>query len=236
MANIYPQLTEWWDAKAKAPNSMESKESSYYPSSFALGPPRCYALDRPAASTLDLQPILPLDTEMPTKDYAELATEIGDLVTEKQEAYGDSFGRSGAVLREMFPNGIKPNQYNDVLTIARILDKLFRVANQPDAFGESPYRDIAGYALLGAHRARKSAPQEIPNRGGLVPLKPKAILDYIDHAVIRWRAAKAGDSDAKDQAAYYVDAYQSMRMSLFGEALAESEAPVNTEEIPQNDG
>ena len=30
-----------------------------------------------------------------------------------------------------------------------MIDKLFRIATRKDAFGESPYRDIAGYALLG---------------------------------------------------------------------------------------
>jgi len=85
-------------------------------------------------------------------NYVRLGEEIGILVGKKQEAYGDSFGRSGAVLREMFPDGIKPNQYGDLLTIARILDKLFRLANNPEAFGESPYRDICGYALLGIGR------------------------------------------------------------------------------------
>ena len=85
-------------------------------------------------------------------NYIKLGEEIGILVGKKQQAYGDSFGRSGAVLREMFPDGIKPNQYGDLLTIARILDKLFRLANQPNAFNESPYRDICGYALLGINR------------------------------------------------------------------------------------
>lgn len=85
-------------------------------------------------------------------NYVRLGEEIGVLVGQKQEAYGDSFGRSGAVLREMFPDGIKPNQYGDLLTIARILDKLFRLANNPEAFDESPYRDICGYALLGIGR------------------------------------------------------------------------------------
>ena len=85
-------------------------------------------------------------------NYVKLGEEIGILVGKKQEAYGDSFGRSGAVLREMFPDGIKPSQYGDLLTIARILDKLFRLANHPQAFNESPYRDICGYALLGMGR------------------------------------------------------------------------------------
>ena len=82
----------------------------------------------------------------------EIGFEVGELVTKKQKAYGDSFGRSGECLRQMFPEGIKPEQYDDLLTIARILDKLFRIANNPDAFEENPYQDIVGYGLLGMKR------------------------------------------------------------------------------------
>jgi len=85
-------------------------------------------------------------------DFGELGEKVGKLVSEKQVAYGDSFGRSGDCLRQMFPNGIKTHQYDDLLTIARILDKLFRIANNPDAFSENPYQDIIGYGLLGMSR------------------------------------------------------------------------------------
>jgi hypothetical protein len=36
-----------------------------------------------------------------------------------------------------------------MLAITRILDKLFRIATRKDAFGESPFKDIAGYGILG---------------------------------------------------------------------------------------
>ena len=88
-------------------------------------------------------------------DYAKLGREVGDLVKEKQKSYGDSFHRSGECLRQMYPNGITPTQYDDVLTIARVLDKLFRIANHPTAFNDSPYRDMAGYSLLGLGRFNK---------------------------------------------------------------------------------
>ena len=84
--------------------------------------------------------------------FADIGKDVGELVKEKQEAYGDSFGRSGECLRQMFPNGIQPEQYDDLLTIARILDKLFRIANNKDAFDENPYQDIIGYGLLGMKR------------------------------------------------------------------------------------
>jgi hypothetical protein len=86
------------------------------------------------------------------KEYIRIGTEIGELVGRKQTAYGDSFARSGECLRQMYPNGIKPEQYDDLLTIARILDKLFRIANDPTAFEENPYTDVTGYGLLGVKR------------------------------------------------------------------------------------
>ena len=82
-------------------------------------------------------------------DYSEIGKNIGEVVNQKQIAYGDSFGKSGQVLKILYPNGIAPEQYSDVLCVTRIVDKLFRIATEKDAFGESPYSDIAGYALLG---------------------------------------------------------------------------------------
>jgi hypothetical protein len=92
---------------------------------------------------------------MKNTDFSEVGQAVGKIVKEKQEAYGDSFGRSGECLRQMFPQGIKPDQYDDLLTIARILDKLFRIASDPEAFEENPYQDIVGYGLLGMKRYDK---------------------------------------------------------------------------------
>jgi selenophosphate synthase len=82
-------------------------------------------------------------------NFNEIAKEIGELVTEKNKAYGDSFAKTGEHLKLLYPDGIKPDQYGDALTLVRILDKMMRIATKKDAFGESPYRDIAGYGILG---------------------------------------------------------------------------------------
>lgn len=76
------------------------------------------------------------------------ALEIACLVEQKQAAYGDSFGKSGKIMEILYPEGIKPDQLKDALTVVRVIDKLFRIATKKDAFGESPWRDIMGYALL----------------------------------------------------------------------------------------
>lgn len=44
---------------------------------------------------------------------------------------------------------------DDMLAVVHNVDKLFRIAHSKHAFGESPYRDIAGYGLLGALRDAK---------------------------------------------------------------------------------
>jgi flagellar hook-associated protein FlgK len=82
--------------------------------------------------------------------YEKLGQKIGQLVDEKNESYGKSFDNSDKILKTLFPDGIMPDQYSDMLAITRIVDKLFRIANNKGAFEESPYKDIAGYGLLGA--------------------------------------------------------------------------------------
>jgi hypothetical protein len=93
--------------------------------------------------------------------YREIGKEIGKLVDEKQAAYGDSFGKSGAVMKILYPEGIRPDQIDNALCVVRIIDKLFRIASQPKAFGESPYLDIAGYGILGyGRKVRQSKPKK----------------------------------------------------------------------------
>lgn len=86
---------------------------------------------------------------MTTKTYKQIGEEIGSLVDQKNAAYGSSFAECHKILSVLYPDGIKPEQYTDALAIIRVIDKLFRIANKKDAFGESPWKDIAGYAILG---------------------------------------------------------------------------------------
>ena len=88
--------------------------------------------------------------------YTQEALNLAELVIRKQMAYGDSFGRSHEIIRVLYPNGIRPDQYLDALAIIRVIDKLFRIANQKSAFGEDPWRDIAGYGLLSVVNAKNA--------------------------------------------------------------------------------
>lgn len=81
--------------------------------------------------------------------YESIGAEIGRTTDTKNKQYGDSFNQSGDVLRKFYPDGISPEQYDDMLAVVRIIDKLFRVANGKQG-DENPFRDIAGYGILGA--------------------------------------------------------------------------------------
>lgn len=93
--------------------------------------------------------------------YTRIASEVAKLVSEKQEAYGDSFGKSGEVMAILYPNGIGGAQMEDALVVVRIIDKLFRIATRKDAFGESPWRDINGYSLLALERDERGKHEEV---------------------------------------------------------------------------
>jgi hypothetical protein len=84
----------------------------------------------------------------PVNPYITTALRLAAMVSDKQDAYGDSVGKSPEILRMMYPNGIQPEQYKDLMMIIRVLDKLFRIATKKQAFGENPWQDIFGYALL----------------------------------------------------------------------------------------
>lgn len=88
--------------------------------------------------------------EVTAQQFSEMGRVLGELTQLKNAAYGDSFARSGEVMMILYPNGISPEQYRDALGVIRVIDKLFRLASRKTAFGESPWKDIAGYGIVGA--------------------------------------------------------------------------------------
>jgi hypothetical protein len=86
----------------------------------------------------------------------DISSSIGELVEGKQLQYGDAVGKSGKILAILYPNGVQPYQYDDVLLTVRVLDKLSRISQRgpdgKDLGGESPWKDIAGYGILGTRK------------------------------------------------------------------------------------
>lgn len=95
---------------------------------------------------------------MPKKSFTELALDIGKLVEDKNKSYGSAFNKAGDFLRVLYPEGIKPSQYKDMLCVVRIFDKLMRIATSYEGTKEKEvdaYSDIMGYALLGLSSSEK---------------------------------------------------------------------------------
>lgn len=83
-------------------------------------------------------------------NFLSIAQQIGELVEQKNAAYGSSFAKTGDFLRLLYPDGIVPEKYDDALLLVRVFDKQMRIATDRDALGESPWCDIAGYGILGS--------------------------------------------------------------------------------------
>jgi hypothetical protein len=103
--------------------------------------------------TVYKKPFNPMEYIEPLKlmeqgQYEKIGNSIGKLVDEKNKAYGDSFNKCSEFLKILYPFGVKPEDYTDLLGIVRVFDKMMRIANRKDAFGENPWNDIGGYAIL----------------------------------------------------------------------------------------
>ena len=76
-----------------------------------------------------------------------IGAQVGKVVFEKNMKYGDSFHLCGDFFRLIFPNGIRPDQYDNMLYLARDFDKTMRIANGSQG-EENPVMDKVGYGIL----------------------------------------------------------------------------------------
>lgn len=96
--------------------------------------------------------------------YQSIGEEIGALVAQKNKQYGSSFSHAGQIMRVLYPNGIATHQMDDALAVVRVIDKLFRIAQRgadgKDLGGESPWKDVCGYGILGAARDERTQAEQ----------------------------------------------------------------------------
>ena len=108
---------------------------------------------------------------MSHRSFLLLGTQVGAIVQDKNNAYGDSFSTAGDALRLLYPQGVTLAQLDDALVLARVWDKLSRVARANDPSGESPWLDIAGYALLALNRQEKVSCASVSGSDAETPSK-----------------------------------------------------------------
>jgi hypothetical protein len=115
---------------------------AHYPERCSEGHPDCSCAD--------------VDYQYAKESYTDLARNIGEMTDAKGTQYGNATEKVAEIIAILYPNGIPPFAYRNSLLIVRVLDKLCRLANQGedgvDKGGEDPWRDVAGYALIGARK------------------------------------------------------------------------------------
>ena len=87
----------------------------------------------------------------PVGKYESIGRALGEMVDGKASAYGSSTTTATEIVKLLYPNGVKTDQLHDMLLIVRVADKLCRIANKKDAFGENPWLDVAGYGMIGSN-------------------------------------------------------------------------------------
>lgn len=100
----------------------------------------------------DKQKHQPANPSIEQSKYHALANQLADLLHEKEAAYGSAWRKTGDYLRLLFPYGISCDKYEDVALLVRCFDKLMRIATHREALEEDPWKDLAGYGLLGSSR------------------------------------------------------------------------------------
>ena len=80
--------------------------------------------------------------------FYDIASELAEMLTDKNRKYGDSYARMAHVLPIFYPEGVPGNHLLDAVFILRIIDKLMRIASAQSDDEEDPVADIAGYAIL----------------------------------------------------------------------------------------
>ena len=114
--------------------------------------------------------------EEPTLVIRKTINELGDLLEEKNKSYGNSFQHSVEIIKILYGKQIREEQYGDCLAMIRVIDKLFRIANKKDAFGENPWKDIAGYAILKSSESKNPSATTEPLDGPIYWNKYSAFI------------------------------------------------------------
>ena len=138
------QVTALSKVVTKSCDVCDSKDTERCPAKSRI------VVTRPAIDNTNVSISRKSTSQEPTISvYQEVAIRIATLVEQKQLQYGDSFGNSHKILEILYPEGIQKEDYQNLLTVVRIIDKLFRIANG-DQGNESAWQDITGYGLLAA--------------------------------------------------------------------------------------
>ena len=73
--------------------------------------------------------------------FKKITDDLAQILSIKDEAYGNAFDKTTQSLSLLYPNGIKVEQYKDLHVIIRMLDKISRIARGIPVGGDIEYAD-----------------------------------------------------------------------------------------------
>lgn len=79
-------------------------------------------------------------------NFENVAKQIVDSVKAAERETGNCFTKSTEVIRILFPAGIPPGKEQEVASMLRIIDKMFRIANNPGSTA-TEWQVLSAYAL-----------------------------------------------------------------------------------------
>jgi hypothetical protein len=89
--------------------------------------------------------------------FEPICADLAKLLGEKRQAYGaNNLTGTQDFFALLFPDGIPKERYQDALILARMFDKMSRIARGTQG-GEDSWSDLAGYAICA---------MELRQRGG----------------------------------------------------------------------
>jgi hypothetical protein len=83
-----------------------------------------------------------------------ILTDIGNLVLDKNEKYGNACNKVNKILKILYPKGVILN--DNLSLIVRVLDKICRLTSENNVDNEDPWKDILGYSLLALIQQKQS--------------------------------------------------------------------------------
>lgn len=101
----------------------------------------------------DPMQIVPLDGTKQVQ-LEKIVEPFPAFLAEKAEKYGEAFENCGDFLRLVFPEDVQPKDYEKLLYVTRVYDKLCRIAKGAES-EENPVKDILGYSMLELLRNEK---------------------------------------------------------------------------------
>lgn len=95
---------------------------------------------------------------------AELVKKVNEALDGKDKSNGENTARVANMLRQVYPDGIQPDQYEDALGMAKICDTLTSAASQDGSAKpkkpKAPAKDLGVGPGTGQQKPGESQPPE----------------------------------------------------------------------------